>query len=142
MGSSGRMEPVPEDIAFAAGQADAGRGDVHEAEGGGIDPSPLGHGRNVKSVELGGCRHLQTAENGLQTFVEASGQAFRAVDLGLARQARRRRHSDVREVRDQDIGRAPLGKAEEQTPQRLYGTVNQLPSGATQPAAIRSLPPP
>ena len=82
----------------------------------GIDPGSLGHGRNVKPIEPHGCRRLQVAENGLQSFVEASGQAFRAVDLGLAGQAGRRRHAHVREVRDQDIGRAPLGKAEEHTP--------------------------
>ena len=72
------------------------------------------------------------AENGLQGFVEASGQACRTIDLRLAGQAGRRRHADVREVRDQDIGRTPLGKAEEHTPQRLDGTVNQLLSGGTQ----------
>ena len=89
------------------------------------------HGRNVEPIEPHGCRRLQVAENGLQGLVEASGQTCRAVDLRLAGRAGRRRHTDVRQVRDQDIGRAPLGKAEEHTPQRLDGTVNQLIPGAT-----------
>ena len=69
MGRSGRMQPVPENMTFAAGQADAGCGDVHEPEGSRVDPGPLGQGRDIKPIESYGRHHLQVAENGLQTFV-------------------------------------------------------------------------
>ena len=82
------MKPIPEQIAFAAGQADAGRGDVHEAEGGGIDPGSLGHGRDVKPIEPHGCRCLQLRRTASKAWLKRRvRRSARAISVWPAKRA-------------------------------------------------------